>query len=97
MDAEFSMFGMTMALEGCGRTAPGEDRMCYVMFQHAPDSVLEAVLGLFNKMCRTAVIPAGWRRAVLLPFVKLCKDPGSYRPIVLTSNICKLMGKDDSE
>jgi hypothetical protein len=69
------------------------------MFRHAPNSVLEAVLGLYNKVWRTGVIPAGWKCAVVLPFVKPGKDPataGSYRPIALTSNM-KVDGIDVSE
>ena len=30
MNAEFSMFEMTLALEGCGQAAP-RDRVCYVI------------------------------------------------------------------
>uniref|UniRef100_A0AAQ4RRK9 Reverse transcriptase domain-containing protein n=1 Tax=Gasterosteus aculeatus aculeatus TaxID=481459 RepID=A0AAQ4RRK9_GASAC len=96
MDAEFTKFELTKALVGCRRSAPGEDRVGYEMVKKAPDNVMEAIVGLFNKVWRTGVLPDGWKQAVVLPFAKPGKDPGkvdSYRPIALTSNLCKLMEK----
>lgn len=39
LDAGLTMFEITRALEGCGCTAPGEDRLCYIMFKHLPTEV----------------------------------------------------------
>lgn len=64
------------------------------MFKHLPDNVIHVHLGLFNTSWSEGVIPSGWKRAVILPFVKPGKDPSCadvYRPIALTSNLCKLM------
>lgn len=50
------------------------------------------LLGLFHKIWSEGVIPSGWKRAVIKPG----KDPScadSYRPIALTTNLCKLMEK----
>ena len=47
-------------------------------------------------MWSEGVIPSGWKRAVILSLVKPVKDPSyadSYKPIALTSNLCKLMEK----
>jgi potassium voltage-gated channel Eag-related subfamily H protein 8 len=64
------------------------------MFKHLPTEVLGTILSLFNKISRTGGLPSGWKRAVDLPFVKPGKDsscPARYRPIALTSNLCKLV------
>lgn len=40
------------------------------------------------------ILPKIWKRAVVIPFVKPGKNPtnpGSYWPIALTLNLCKLM------
>ena len=50
-------------------------------------------------MWKTGLIPAGWKHAVVLPFVKPGKDPlglSVIRPIALTSNML-IDGNVDSE
>lgn len=46
------------------------------------------------KIWMEGIIPKIWKKAVVILIVKPGKDstnPGSYRPIALTSNLCKLM------
>jgi hypothetical protein len=94
LDAEFTMFEITRALEVCGRTAPGEDRLCYThnVLTFPYGSFGKSFSVLVNKIWSTVVLLSGWKRAVLLPFVKPGKDPSCparYRPIALRSNLCK--------
>ena len=74
MDPDLTIHEMCSALIGCGYTAPGQDQLCYVMFKHLPDEVKHLLLGLFNNICSEGVIPSGWKRAVILPFVKPSRD-----------------------
>ena len=48
---------------------------------------------LFNKFLEKGLIPADWKRAeVVAVFKKGTKsDPGNYRPVSLTSVICKVL------
>jgi len=85
-----------VALEGSGYTAPGQDQLCYAMFRQLPKEGLEIILKLFNKIWREGVMPDSWKSALILPFGKPGKDitnAGNYRPIALTSHLCKWMEK----
>ncbi len=95
MDAEIIMNELVMVLNGIRNTATGEDQLSYVMFQNLPEKILE-VLYLFNKIWKEGKMPKSWKSALILPFKKSVKDPnnaGNYRPIALTSHLCKWMEK----
>ena len=90
------MYELKRALEGSGYSAPGQDQLCYVMFRHLPEESLKMILLLFNKIWSEGVMPISWKSALILPFPKPGKDPanaGNYRPIALTSHLCKWMEK----
>jgi len=92
----FSLHELKVALEGSGYTAPGQDQLCYAMFRQLPKEGLEIILKLFNKIWREGVMPDSWKSALILPFGKPGKDitnAGNYRPIALTSHLCKWMEK----
>jgi len=77
---------------GTGYTAPGQDQLCYAMFRQIPVESSKLVLRLFNKIWRDGILPHSWKSAVILPFNKPGKDPANpdnYRPIALTSHLCK--------
>ena len=66
------------------------------MVKHLPDYGKEFLLKVINKIWETSIFPKNWKIAVILPFLKPQKDPnlpGSYRPISLTSCVCKIMEK----
>ena len=53
-----------------------------------------ALLHLMNLSWRSGVVPHNWKRALLTPLPKPGKDAticSSYRPIALTSNVCKVL------
>lgn len=96
MDIEFTLTELKVALQKCANTAPGVDRVSYKMIKHLSDRILLKILELYNKIYMEGIIPKIWKKAVVIPIVKPGKDstnPGSYRPIALTSNLCKLMEK----
>lgn len=52
------------------------------------------VLNIFNKIMKTGIMPVDWKHGVIVPIAKSGKDQSkasNYRPIALTSNLCKLM------
>jgi hypothetical protein len=48
---------------------------------------------LFQSLFSVGKIPADWKRAIITPIYKkgLASDPNNYRPVAITSVICKLM------
>ena len=64
------------------------------MFKHLNEMVLDEVLALINTVWHKGCLPKEWKHAVVVPILKPGKeasDPGSYRPIALTSVLCKIM------
>ena len=84
------------ALRRSGNTAPGQDNIHYELLRHLSPPALDVLVDIFNKVWLEGLFPDVWSRAVLLPFRKPGKDPSnvnSYRPIALTSCLCKLLEK----
>ena len=84
------------ALKSAGNTAPGEDEISYEMLRHLPKSALVFFIQMINHIWFNHDFPQQWRSALVLPFPKPGKDPtkaGNYRPIALTSCLCKIMEK----
>ena len=90
----FSMEELKEALKKCGDTSPGPDKIHYAMLRHLHPSALQITLKLYNKIWQEGTIPDAWRLATVIPIKKEGKDgldPSHYRPISLTSCLCKLM------
>ena len=94
LDREFSMGELRRALSRTRMSAPGRDGVCYVMVRNMSEEGLGRLLLLFNKVWREGKLPGSWKEGLVVPVRKIGKDgscPGSYRPIALTSCVCKLM------
>lgn len=92
----FSLEELKDALSSTKPTSPGEDRILYEMLKHLPEDAKEFLLKIINKIWDTGILPMSWKIAIIVPVVKPRKDPtdpSSYRPIALTSCVCKLMEK----
>ena len=84
------------ALASCNESAPGADDITYSMIKHLPWESQKFLLSIINRIWKESSFPSVWDIAILLPFLKPCKDGSSlsnYHPIALTSYICKLMEK----
>ncbi len=96
LDADFEIWELKRVLYRIKRTAPGQDGICYIMLKYANDRILKVVLDLYNKIWVEGRMPRAWKHAIIIPIAKPGKDAsiaGNYRPIALTSNLCKLMEK----
>jgi hypothetical protein len=54
------------------------------------------LLEIYNQIWTSDTFPAGWTEAFVVPILKPGKYPDiatSYRPIALTSLVCKMMEK----
>ena len=64
------------------------------MLKHLPDTSLETLLNTFNHNWTTGKFPEDWQYATIIPIPKPGKDPAepnNYRPIALTSCLCKTL------
>eukprot|EP00760_Papus_ankaliazontas_P023829 PhM_4_TR2092/c0_g1_i8/m.29369 len=73
--------------------APGPDGVHAEFLTHLGKTATEWVYRLLRRSLHTGRVPAAWRRSVVIPLLKPHKDPEdvrSYRPVSLTSVLCKL-------
>jgi hypothetical protein len=67
------------------------------MFKFLPEEAKRYLLGIFNEIMSTGMIPESWLRTKVVPILKPRKDPDlseSYRPISLlpfARNLLKMM------
>ncbi|KAG1677310.1 RNA-directed DNA polymerase from mobile element jockey [Nymphon striatum] len=90
----FSLEELRRSLRASKDTSPGPDSIHYQMLKHLPDCSLALILNIFNTIWITGAIPSSWLEATVIPIPKPGKDhtdPLNYRPIALTSCICKTM------
>ena len=93
---QISMREFKEALRKSKDTAPGGDNISYILLRNLDKTAQEFLLSIFNKIFSGHVFPESWRESILIPILKPNKPsllPSSYRPIALTSCICKLMEK----
>ena len=92
LDLPFTIGELRKALAKTGKSATGKDEISYIMIKHISEGGLYKLLALFNKGWREGRIPMSWKEAIIIPIRKPGKDPSkptNYRPIALTSHICK--------
>ena len=90
----FSLSELRESLKRAHDTACGPDEIHYQLLKHLPDAALQTLLNIFNDIWLGGSFPACWRQAIVIPIAKPGKDPtnpGNYRPIALTSCLCKTM------
>ena len=91
----FSMKELSSALSKCKSTAEGPDDIHYDMVKHLSQESQQYLLQIFNRIWTSHQFP-DWRKAFILAFRKPGKsgnEPGHYRPIALTSCLCKIFEK----
>ncbi|GFW56190.1 RNA-directed DNA polymerase from mobile element jockey [Trichonephila clavipes] len=93
-NCDFDMFELKRALSSAHNTSPGPDGISYELLRYLTDDSLVSLLYLFNRIWREQVYPTQWQEAIVIPILKPGKDPKnplSYRPIALTSCLCKAL------
>ncbi len=94
IDEPFTLAEMMRAIKRSQQTSPGKDQVSYIMLKHLGNGALLKLLWLYNRVWEEGRLPGVWKEAVVIPIRKPGKDPSkpsSYRPIALTSNMCKIM------
>ena len=90
----FSLDELKSSLNKAHDTASGPDDVHYQLLKHLPDSCLIVLLDIFNQIWQDDQFPPSWHQATVIPVPKPGKDhtdPSNYRPIALTSCVCKTM------
>lgn len=94
LNKELTLPELKQALRNSKNTSPGEDGIKYIVYKQLPDSCLLVILQLFNLSWQEGILPSSWKSSIIIPIPKQDKNPKlvqSYRPISLTSTLCKLM------
>ena len=90
----FNLDELKDAINKSHDTATGPDEIHYQMLKHLPPKSLKTLLAIFNDIWETGKFPESWELATIIPIPKPGKDhaePTNYRPIALTSCICKTL------
>ena len=90
----FSVAELKQSLQRANDSATGLDQVHYQLLTHLPNSALSVLLKVYNHMWESGCFPPLWHEAVVIPIPKPGKDhldPGNFRPIALTSCLCKTM------
>ena len=90
----FSMWELKQALQKSNNSAAGPDEVHYNLLTHLLESVLSVLLKVYKSVWESETFPPSWREAGVVPIAKAGKDPKNptnYRPIALTSCLCKTM------
>jgi ribonuclease HI len=90
----FSLKELQNAIHASSDSAPGPDDIHYQFLKHLPQPTLNMLLDVFNKLWVSGTFPDNWGQAIVIAIPKADKDhtdPNNYRPIALTSCLCKTM------
>ncbi|XP_055924649.1 uncharacterized protein LOC129956736 [Argiope bruennichi] len=90
----FKILELRNALSHTRDTSPGVDGITYSMLRHLDETSLLHLLHLFNRIWSEQTFPEQWYEAIVIPILKPGKvptNPSNYRPIALTSCLCKTL------
>ena len=85
---------LRLSIKKSKNTSPGPDQIHYQFLKHLPTSCLSILLNILNSIWEDGHFPVEWMEATVIPIAKPGKDPvceNNYRPISLTSCLCKTM------
>ena len=88
----FMLHELKQVIKISRNTCPGIHTFHYQLIKHLLDDSLLLLLYIFNHIWLTQDIPTSWKTVIIIPVPRpgnVLSDPGSYRPIALTSCLCK--------
>ena len=91
---EFSLEELKAAIGKTKCSTPGPDEVHNAMLKHLPETGAQILLSALNKTWKEEFFPSIWLQSTIIPIPKPNKchtNPTNYRPIALTSVLCKIM------
>jgi len=82
------------ALSTATDSSPGEDEVTSSMIKHLHPTLFNLLVQLYNRIFLEDIFPPQWTSAIIIAIPKPNKNrkkPENYRPISLTSTLCKLI------
>ena len=92
----FAMSELVSATSSLKRVSEGPDSLHNGMLRRLPAAALEVLLPTLDSLWEKGTFPVACRESTVIPILKHGKsglDPKHYRPISLTSALCKVMKK----
>ncbi|MEO0790898.1 MAG: reverse transcriptase family protein, partial [Bacteroidota bacterium] len=89
----YSILEFENAISKSSPTSPGEDGILYSFVSHLPQDTKHFLLDIYNGLWSSDSSPTSWHTSLIVSILKPLKDPNlpqSYRPIALTSCLCKI-------
>ena len=86
------MRDLKRSLKKSKNSSPDQDQIHYELLRHSPFETLHILLDIINVTCKSDTFPETWRESLIISIPRPGKDhfnPLNYRPIALTSYICK--------
>ena len=80
-----------IALSHGKSTAPGEDGITYQVIRYLNDNICDGInpiQSLFSAVYKEGLLPWQWKYSIIIPVPK--RDSNQFRPISLTSCLCKV-------
>ena len=93
---KFTEEELEYALSNCSSSTPGYDKITFDMLSNLAPLSKSYLLQFYNHLWSKHLFPKAWKHAIVIPISKPGKDPSNpnnYRPISLTSCLCKLLEK----
>jgi hypothetical protein len=94
LDDPFALQKLNDVVAALLHKAVGPDTVSNLLVKHSPPAFRAVILFLFNFSWLHGVLPESWHRAHVCPIYKGHPNakslPKSYRPISLTSSLCKI-------
>lgn len=97
LDPVFTLSELQCAIASCRqKSASGPDGITYNMLKNLGPTGTTILLDIYNNLWMQEIVPESWKFARIIPILKPAKTPlslESFRPISLTSCLCKVMEK----
>lgn len=93
-NSPFTHNELEVALHTCRDSAPGLDSIRTSLIKNLPLQGITYLLNLYNEIWTKGHLPLSWKKSIIIPIHKPTKSRfkvDSYRPIALTSHLCKIL------
>ena len=91
----FTAANVALTLKELNTSSPGPDGISATLLKYARYELCDPIAHMFNAWLAIGFVPAQWRAASITPIAKVDHPAAwsDYRPISLTSNLCKVFEK----